>query len=727
MKKFFSAAVALLFMLAFCLPSVRAEEPPPAVRVIRVGLVEQQGEQNGLAYEMLLSYIRVYLDEVSKQTRWQYEFVRGSYQECAERLQRGELDFVGPVQPGPTVRGMVFTGGIPNWTLIHLYRRSDVPKPALTVETARNAVVGVIANDANQTALSFFMATNGWDMTVRVFTDAESMLAALYDGEIDIVCDDGSHVGKEARFAATVSVVPSRLMTTPDKEDLCRQLTETILTIESLTPGFGTTQKGKYVDRALKAIVRSTENGQKYVSSAGKLRVAFLPDCAPFYEIGGDSGEDSSGLYVDMLAMLANGSGLRFEFCRAESEERLWAMLESGEADLAFVSYVNGGPAMDMFFTGDVREEDFSVIRRKDGKVMESARGVAVVSAGFPGAEAYFSQKYHQRVHTLKSPEECLKAVELGLCETAYIPYLYLRRENSLVVRPGLERLDREAVEIPVAIAISPKQPDVLHTVLNTAILRMDKNEVERLEHENARPRFSIEYLLHQYPLRATLFICALVSGLAVLFFMVYRHRLQKRQNEILQKKNEDLEDALRREEAMRISRDGYKLESETDKLTSIYNRAAFERIVKERMEVLPEGAVGAFFILDVDHFKEANDTYGHQCGDELLQKFAYAMKEVFRQSDCLGRFGGDEFVAFITGELTRAAVEKKARRVLEAIRKITVDHSDLKVTASVGVAMYPEHGGNYDYLFNAADRALYQVKSGGRDGYSVDSSGVMR
>ena len=177
----------------------------------------------------------------------------------------------------------------------------------------------------------------------------------------------------------------------------------------------------------------------------------------------------------------------------------------------------------------------------------------------------------------------------------------------------------------------------------------------------------------------------------------------------------------------MRISRDGYKLESETDKLTSIYNRAAFERIVKERMEVLPEGAVGAFFILDVDHFKEANDTYGHQCGDELLQKFGYAMKEVFRQSDCLGRFGGDEFVAFITGELTKAAVEKKARRMLEAIRKITVDHTDLKVTASVGVAMYPEHGGNYDYLFNAADRALYQVKSGGRDGYSVASSGVMR
>ena len=138
-------------------------------------------------------------------------------------------------------------------------------------------------------------------------------------------------------------------------------------------------------------------------------------------------------------------------------------------------------------------------------------------------------------------------------------------------------------------------------------------------------------------------------------------------------------------------------------------------------------GAVGAFYIMDLDHFKEANDTYGHQCGDEILQKFSAALKEVFRQSDCIGRFGGDEFVVFIAGELTRAAVERKARQTLEAVRHIVVENADVEITASIGIAMYPEHGDNYDYLFNAADRALYQVKSEGRDGYSVASSSVTR
>ena len=724
-KKFFSAAVALIFVFAFFLPVVRAEGIPSAGRVVREGLVEQPGGQNPFAYQMLLSYIQGYLDEVSKQTRWQYVYERGSYQECSERLRRGELDFVGPVQPGPAAGGMVFTGGIPNWTLLHLYRRGDAPWKPLTAENMRNAVVGVFANDANMTAISFFMASNGWEMTVRPFYDEAAMLAALRSGEIDVVCDDGSHVGKEEKCAVTVGVVPSRLMTTPDKENLCRQLTESILTIESLTPGFGTSMKGKYLDRALKEVVRITESGQGYVKRADELRVAFLGDCPPFYEIG--NGDSASGLYVDLLKLLSDGSGLRFSFCRAGSESQLWKMMESGEADLAFVSYANGGPAMDMYFTGDVREEEFAVIRRKNGQVADFARNAAVVPAGFPGADYYFSEKFNQQVRTLQSPEDCLDAVEQGLYETAYVPSLYLRRENSMVVRPELERIDQETTTLPVALAISPHEPHVLQSVLNTAILRLEKSDVDWKVYENARPRFSMEYLLYQYPLRTSLFIGAVVFGLAVLFFLIYRHRLQKRQNEILQKKNTDLENSLRREEALRISRDGYKLKSEMDRLTSIYNRAAFERIVKERMAAMPEGQVGAFFIIDVDHFKEANDTYGHQSGDELLRKFAAAMKEVFRQSDCIGRFGGDEFVAFITGELTRAAVEKKARRMLEAIRNISVEGADLKVSASVGVAMYPEHGADYDYLFNAADRALYQVKTEGRDGYAVASGEMMR
>ncbi len=724
MKKLFCVLLALLLAICSFPPSVRAEEVGSSGRTVRIGLVDPPGQKDEFAYRMLLNQMRGYLNEVSKHNRWQYVYESGTYQECLGRLMRGELDFIGPVQPGVTTAGMSFVGAVPNWTLLRLYRLGDSTLPLMS-RAAENVTIDMIANDVNQSAFSFFMAKNDWRVNIRMFPDEPSIMSALRSGEIDGICDSGAHVEPDLCLEQSFAVVPARLMTTPEKQALCDELTDVVITIETLNPGFGTSLKGKYVDPALQAIVRPTKAAQQFVEKTKELRVAFLPDCAPFFEIGKDGTSD--GLYIDILDLLSTGSGLNFSLCRAESEQQLWMMLASGEADLAFASYGDEISAMDVYYTGNVIEEEFSVIRRKDGDMQSAAQNTAIIPAGFPGAVEFFSQKYGQRVRTAASVEQCLDAVEIGLYETAYIPVLCLRRENDMLFRSGLEEADRELTKLPIALAISPRQPLILQNVLNGAILRLDKNEVERLTHENARPMLSAAYLLKRYPLRTTLFFGLLIAGLAALSFVIYRNHLQNKQNEILQRKNKDLELALRRVEAMRVSRDGYKLESETDRLTELYNKIAFEDAVRKKLKAMPRGTTGAFYIIDMDHFKEANDTYGHQCGDEILKKFSIMLKEVFRQSDCLGRFGGDEFVAFIEGSLTREGVERKAKQLVEAVHSIEVENTDFRVTISMGVAIYPENGANYDYLFNAADRALYQVKTSGRDGYSVASSGVFR
>lgn len=724
MQKLLCALFALLLTICSFPLTVQAEESGSSGRIVRIGLVDPPGQADEYAYQMLLNQMRGYLNEVSKHNRWQYVYESGTYQECLGRLMRGELDFVGPVQPGVTTAGMSFVGAVPNWTLLRLYRLDDSTQPLMS-RPAENVTIGMIANDVNQSALSFFMVKNDWRANIRMFPDEPSMMSALRSGEIDGVCDNGAHVEPDICLEQSFAVVPARLMTTPEKQALCDELTDVVITIETLNPGFGTSLKGKFVDPALQAIVRPTKAAQRYVEEAKELRVAFLPDCAPFFEIGNDGTSD--GLYIDILNLLSAGSGLKFSLCRAESEQQLWMMLASGAADLAFASYGDEISAMDVYYTGNVIEEEFSVIRRKDGNMQSAAQNTAIIPAGFPGAEQFFSQKYGQRIRTAASVEQCLDAVEMGLYETAYIPVLCLRRENDMLFRSGLEEADRELTKLPVALAISPRQPLILQNVLNGAILRLDRNELGRLAHENGRPMLSASYLLKRYPLRAALFFGLLIAGLAALFFVIYRNRLQNRQNEILQQKNKDLELALRRVEAMRVSRDGYKLESETDRLTELYNKIAFEETVRKKLKTMQGDGKGAFFIIDMDRFKEANDTYGHQCGDEILKKFSTVLKEVFRQSDCLGRFGGDEFVVFIEGNLTREDVERKAKQLMDAAHSIEVENTDFHITISMGVAIYPENGANYDYLFNAADRALYQVKTEGRDGYSIASSGVRR
>ncbi|MBR1886333.1 MAG: GGDEF domain-containing protein [Schwartzia sp.] len=725
MKKLFCALFALLLAICSCPPPVHAEDVGGSGRLVRVGLVEPPGLQEKFAYQMLLNQLKGYLSEVSKHKRWQYVYDSGSYQECVERLRRGELDFVGPVSPGITTAGMIFVGGVPNWTLLNWYRVDDTPRPSLLSQSAKNVTVGFVVNDLTQSAISFFMEKNDWHANVRPFFDGPSMIAALRRGEIDAVCDNGSHAEPGMFSERSFAVVPARLMTTPDKQWLCDELTDAVLTIEAVNPSFGTSLKGKYVDRALQTIARPTKTAERFVESAKELRVAVLPDFAPFFELREDG--TAQGLYMDILRLLSESSGLKFSLRRAESEPQLWQMLVSGEADMAFVSYADEISVVDVYYTGDVREEKFSVIRRKDGNVQPSGKNVAVIPVGFPGAEQSLAKRYHQRIRTANSVEECLDRVEAGIYETAYIPALYLRRESTMFYRPALQEADRETAELPIALALSPRQPTVLQVILNGSILRLDKNDVERLAYEYGRPTLSVAYLLEQYPLRIALFVGCMVAGLAGLCFVLSRNRLQRKQNEILQQKNRDLEIALSRVEAMRISRDSYKQESETDRLTELYNKMGFENAVRKRLEAMPEGSGGAFFIIDMDHFKEANDTYGHQCGDLILKKFSAVLKEIFRQSDCLGRFGGDEFVVFAEGGLTRASAAQKAKQVVDAAHSITVAGADLQVTASVGIAMCQESGSNYDFLFSAADRALYQVKTEGRDGYSVASSGVFR
>jgi len=201
---------------------------------------------------------------------------------------------------------------------------------------------------------------------------------------------------------------------------------------------------------------------------------------------------------------------------------------------------------------------------------------------------------------------------------------------------------------------------------------------------------------------------------------------MQKRQNRVLQQKNNELRVALANVESMRIARDGYKLESEIDKLTGILNKAALERFAQERLKDMPEDRLSALYIIDLDHFKEANDTYGHQTGDVILQKFATALKRIFRTGDCIGRFGGDEFIVLVCGLPDEGVARRKAGQILQAARDIGVAGKDIRITASIGIALVTFRGKDYAAVFKEADQALYCVKENGRDGFAFSGGEVV-
>jgi diguanylate cyclase (GGDEF)-like protein len=155
-----------------------------------------------------------------------------------------------------------------------------------------------------------------------------------------------------------------------------------------------------------------------------------------------------------------------------------------------------------------------------------------------------------------------------------------------------------------------------------------------------------------------------------------------------------------------------------TDGLTGIANRRHFiERFRLEFLRSMRNGYPISVLMIDIDHFKKVNDTYGHLVGDEILSATARTLAQQLREIDFLARFGGEEFVIFLpeTGCDGAAKVAERIRGAVERSEYKAYDEK-LHVTVSVGTATYPQDGDDKDVLIERADAALYRAKQQGRN-----------
>ncbi len=164
--------------------------------------------------------------------------------------------------------------------------------------------------------------------------------------------------------------------------------------------------------------------------------------------------------------------------------------------------------------------------------------------------------------------------------------------------------------------------------------------------------------------------------------------------------------------------KDRLREQSVRDNLTELYNRRyLYERLPGELTRALREGIKIAILMIDIDHFKHVNDTYGHAVGDLVLKAIGRMLKEHKRESDIAFRYGGEEFLLVLFGASFEASL-KHAEHIRAACEMLRIDVGDQKVmvTLSAGVAVYPEHGSTMDVILSRADQALYLSKRNGRN-----------
>jgi diguanylate cyclase (GGDEF)-like protein len=158
---------------------------------------------------------------------------------------------------------------------------------------------------------------------------------------------------------------------------------------------------------------------------------------------------------------------------------------------------------------------------------------------------------------------------------------------------------------------------------------------------------------------------------------------------------------------------------AEHDGLTGLLNRRSFCRDAEKKCsEILRYGGEAFFMMIDIDHFKKVNDTYGHLAGDEVLRVVSKTLSQRFRKTDLVGRYGGEEFCVFLlmADEAMVAGIADEFRKLVEGL-VIPFEDKTICVTISIGMAEFPYDGGQtLTELISRADAALYEAKTGGRN-----------
>jgi diguanylate cyclase (GGDEF)-like protein/PAS domain S-box-containing protein len=163
------------------------------------------------------------------------------------------------------------------------------------------------------------------------------------------------------------------------------------------------------------------------------------------------------------------------------------------------------------------------------------------------------------------------------------------------------------------------------------------------------------------------------------------------------------------------------------DALTNLPNRRLFRERLEDALRRITRGEQVAVFCLDLDRFKEVNDTLGHPVGDELLKEAARRLSECVREGDTVARLGGDEFAIVLVGsELRVAETSALANRLIEVISApCTIQDHQLIIGATLGISIAPDDGADPDQLLKNADMALYRAKGDGRGSYRFFEAGM--
>lgn len=698
----------IIAVLTLCLLITPVKIHASQQKVMRVGCVDienflvlnKDGSASGYGAE--------YLKEIAKYTGWKYEYVKGTWSDCMAWLKQGKIDLLLPAERSDE-RSKDYLFSKKECCLDYaalIGRKSDDNYFFQDYKAYHNMRVGMIRENYLNEIFHKYAKEHGFTYKPIYYKNGAYLSTALERNEVDAIVTGSMSYESNQKLLDKIAYMPAYFITSRDNPKLMKQLDSAMNQIILSNPYYNAGLYDKYYASTERQSTGLTKAEAAYIKRSPKITVLFETDDYPL-EWYDQKTNTCKGLYVDLLKLVQEESGLNLQFIPNTSEKSAWQAVEDGDADvLASACSIS---SYDLSFTASFYDCDYSLVGKKSQTYDLSTPISVAIPEKLQGVKSLIQQEYpHWILLTYDTTDHCLDAVSQGRAQLACVSSL---TQSDLLDSANVVVLEIDALSVPVSLGISKKSDPLLASVLSKTVLKIEPqqldsciiNSITTIKSERTLSSFVRENLAG--------FLMAIILFLIIIsacIFSFYRAHMQKKQNQMLQQKTRELEEAAAIQEKLR-------LRAQTDLLTNLKNKDTTEQICKEYLECHPQGGY-TLFILDLDHFKSVNDIHGHLSGDRILIQFAQILNDTAKQGDIVGRIGGDEFLMFLAHSSSEADVQPYIDMIYRKLEAPLHQMPEILVSCSIGGIINTSRDLLFSELFTLADQCLYEAKARGRN-----------
>lgn len=714
----------LIFLISFISIIINTEVIEAKERkVIKVGYTGIKGyiEKEG---DLYTGYLYDYLREISIYTNWEYEFIEMDTSSALDALKDGEIDLMGAMIKN---EGTMKLFDFPKYDMGYTYNTLIVSNGDENYDESTYALLDGIKVGYLETAqgtlnnfLDFCEDNSIQDVVLTPFDgkiEASGLEEKLKAKQIDaIISGDLATNEIEGKVIARFGATPYYFATTKGNTEIVDGLNKALLRIEEQNSAFDQDLYNKYFKSNDMNLLILSKEEEAYIKAMEPLKVAYLTNYMPVQYYNKDK-KSPDGILVNYIKLIAERANMPIEFVTIANYDEGYELLKNNEVDLVLgiLDDYLIADKYDFLLTKTIMKLDMQKIINKDllrqqdieenKKIVAVPKIYSILEESINAGTEYYStieEGSDSKIKYYSSAEESIKAVNEGKAGmthvSSYVANHYMAQdiyENIAVYPTGKQ--------ISLAIGVANDLDEDLLSVINKSIYSFSKEEMRAIINQIVSEMYSEESLeqfvkthLGVVILSATV-ILGVIGSLIALIVKMRFDRLKEIKKILFEK-------------------------TQLDSLTGIYNREACERMVKEYLKTKPPLMYAVLIIIDIDHFKQINDQFGHKMGDHLLIEFSSILNQFFAHKDVVSRLGGDEFIVFMTdiNEQDIKMINERLSKLCELMNR-TVEHNGetQKISLSVGAVITQENI-EFNALYMMADEMLYEVKRNGRNGFKI-------